>query len=310
MRKALILFSLLCLVAAGAVQGQDYWNPPTLANRNASGFDYYMLEVPNSALPNMVADGFDNDWAWFDPEYILTIDEWRDEGERTLPSRADLDITTKMAWKGAPENRVYVFMAAHDDTLSHEGTTPSRWDGDMIGFNVDPQDHGRTRGASPCYDQEWVAAPGNVTPGNFAYRYPEGEGQPGQLAWQVYGQPPWMYSAVRVVPQEAWAADSWTSDTGGDTYYEWNVKIVNLLEDGGPAVSQERDLNAQSGEGGFGLPFVFFYEDGDPGFANDMTTRGAEGSARQYFSHATLLKVGEYATAVEGTTWGRIKSSF
>ena len=46
-----------------------------------------------------------------------------------------------------------------------------------------------------------------------------------------------------------------------------------------------------------------------------MTVRGPEGSARQYFAHAVMLREGEYTmgslpTAVEETTWGRIKSSF
>ncbi|MFA6110506.1 MAG: hypothetical protein WDA75_17220 [Candidatus Latescibacterota bacterium] len=312
MRKSLILLGILVLVTAAAVQGQDFWNPPTLANRNASGFEYYMLEVPASA--NMVADGYDTDWGWFDPEYVVTQEEWRDEGERPLPTRDDLDVTTKLAWKGAPDNRWYVYMAAHDDTLNHSGTTVARWSGDMIGIQIDYQDHGRTRGNSPCYGQEWVAAPGNVT-SNFAYRYPESEGGLGQVSWHAYGQAPWLNGAVRVTPAAAWAADLWTSDTGGDTYYEWNVALVELLDDAGPEVSVPANLDAISGADGRGLPFNFFYEDGDTQAPNnDMTLRGAEGSARQYFAHALLLKVGEYTaqtpTAVEETTWGRIKDSF
>jgi hypothetical protein len=310
MRKSLVALGIIVLAGASAVQGQ-FWDPPTLQNRNASGFEYYMLQVP--AGQTIVSDGYDSDWGWFDPDYVLTMDEWRDEGERPLPTRDDLDVTTKMAWKGAPDNRWYVFMAAHDDTLSHEGTNVARWDGDMIGIQIDYQDHGRTRGASPCYGQEWVAAAGNTTV-NFSYRYPESEGGPGQVAWAAYGRAPWANSKVRVEPAEAWGADSWTSDTGGDTYYEFDIALVKLLDDAGPAASEPADLNAIAGADGKGLPFNFFYEDGDPAFNNDMTVRGAEASARQYFAHALLLKVGEYTaqnpTAVEATTWGRIKDSF
>jgi hypothetical protein len=310
MRKCFVLLAVLSLVAVSAVQGQ-FWDPPTLENRNASTFEYYMLEVPDGVT--MVADAQDNDWGWFDPDYILTMEEWRDEADRELPSRDDLDITTYLAWKGAPENRWYVYMAAHDDTLSHEGTNVSRWDGDMLGFAMDPQDHGRDR-SDGGYSMEFVTAPGDVTT-NYKYRYPESEGGPGQEAWQEYGQEPWLYGAVRVEPPEAWAADSWTSDTGGDTYYEWNLVVLDYLEDGGPSVSTVRDLDAIAGEDGFGFIFVFWYEDGDPGFQNDMTTRGPEGSARQYFSHAVMLREGEYVnqdpgSAVETSTWGRIKNSF
>jgi len=267
-----------------------------------------MLEVPNPSSMRM--DGFDDDWAWYDPEYILTIDEWKDEGDRPFPSRADLDVTTKMGWKGAPENKWYVYMAIHDDTLSHEGSEVRRWDGDMIGFILDPQDHGRTRGALG-FSQEYVAAPGNLN-ANFAERYPESEGGPGPAAWREFGEPPHLMSTVRVDPPEAWAADPWTSDTGGDTYYEWSVGVWDLLEEGGPSVSTPRNLNAQAGASGAGLSFVFFVEDGDPNFNNDMTVRGSEATARQYFALARLLRIGEYtqATAVEETTWGRIKSGF
>lgn len=304
MRKSLTILGLT-LALAGAAQAQDYWNPPTLENRNAGGFEYYMLQVPNPS--SMVMDGFDNDWAWYDPEYILTIDEWRDEAQGQLPDRDDLDVTTKMGWAGS---RWYVYMAIHDDTLSHEGTEVRRWDGDMIGFILDPQDHGRTRGTLG-YSQEYVAAPGNVQ-ANFAERYPESEGGPGPAAWREFGEAPHLLGAVRVEPAEAWAADSWTSDTGGDTYYEWSVGVWDLLEEGGPSASTPRNLSAQAGADGAGLAFVFFVEDGDPSFNNDMTVRGAEASARQYFALAKLLRLGEFnvGTAVEETTWGRIKSSF
>lgn len=304
MRKSLTILGL-ALALAGAVQAQDYNNPPTLENRNASGFPYYMLQLPSPA--SITVDGFDDDWAWFDPEYVLTMDEWKDEGDRPAPSRDDLDVTTKMGWSGS---RWYVFMAIHDDTLSHEGTEVRRWDGDMIGFILDPQDHGRTRGKLG-YSQEYVAAPGNTTV-NFTERYPECEGCDGPAAWRGFGEAPNLLGAVRVEPAEAWASDSWTSDTGGDTYYEWSLAVWDLLEEGGPDASTPRNLDAQAGADGAGLSFVFFVEDGDPGFNNDWTVRGSEATARQYFALAKLLRLGEFnvGTAVEETTWGRIKSSF
>ena len=188
MRKSLTILGL-ALAMAGAVQAQDFFNPPTLENRNASGFEYYMLQVPNPS--SMVIDGFDNDWAWFDPEYVLTMDEWKDEGDRQAPTRDDLDVTTKMGWAS---NRWYVFMAIHDDTLRHAGAEVRRWEGDMIGFILDPQDHGRTR-STLGYSQEYVAAPGNVTTNNFIERYPESEDQLTPAAWREFGEPPHLLGA-------------------------------------------------------------------------------------------------------------------
>ena len=129
---------------------------------------------------------------------------------------------------------------------------------------------------------------------------------------------------MRVDPPEAWAADIWTD--GGTTYYEWSIKVLAFQEDGGPSVSQEWQLDAVAGADGAGLPFAFWYEDGEgpdssfnenedgtPGGSNDWTTRGPEASGRQYYSHALLLRAGEFAsgatTAVESSTWGNIKNS-
>lgn len=309
MRKTLYLILAMSVMASAAAYGQ-FWDPPTLVNRNASGFYYYMLELPEGHA--ITCDGDVSDWAWFDPDYIIAMDEWRDEADRELPTRDDLDITTMMAWTGLPDPRWIFYMQAHDDSLSHGGTTVDRWSGDMLGFAMDAQDHGRDR-ANGGYSIEFVAAPGDVNT-NWRERYPETEGSAGQLAWLEYGNEPWMYGAVTVDPPEAWAAESWTSDTGGETVYEFSINVVDYLEDGGPAASTLRDLDAVAGEDGMGLPVVFWYEDGEAMvFNNDMTIRAAEASSRQYFAATRLLRIGEYAqqgTAVEQSTWGRIKGSF
>ena len=91
-------------------------------------------------------------------------------------------------------------------------------------------------------------------------------------------------------------------------------------------VASSVQMDAVAGSDGAGFPFAFWYEDGegpDSGFgndddgnflgSNDYTTRGPEASGRQYYSHSTLLRIGEYAsgnsTAVASSTWGNIKNS-
>ena len=77
-------FSLALIGTAGA----QFYDPPSLANRNGRlGLQFYMLEVPNPG--SMVADARNTDWGWYDPEYILTMDEWRDEADRPIPERDD-----------------------------------------------------------------------------------------------------------------------------------------------------------------------------------------------------------------------------
>ena len=305
----------LCLVGVASAQ---FFDPPALADRNGSqGFMFYMLEVPDTGSMSM--DGYSDDWAWFDPEFTLTNDEWRDEGDRPAPDKSDLNLTTFMGWKGGDENRWYVFLEATDDALAHAGTKVDRWDGDMLQVGLDPQDHGRERSPASGYTMEWLMAPGDLSPPtNVRFRYTE------QEAWAEYGEAPYIDFAVRVDPPEAWAADLWT--TGGTTYYEFSIAVLAFQEDAGPSVSEPWQLDAVAGEGGTGMPFAMWYEDGEgpdssfspnedgtPGGRNDWTTRGPEASARQYYSIAQLLKVGEYAssaTAVESSTWGDIKNSF
>ena len=307
------IFSLALVGVANA----QFFDPPALADRNGSqGFWFYMLEVPDPGA--ITIDAHSDDWGWFDPEYTLTMDEWRDEGDRPAPDRDDLFITTFMGWKGGDDNRWYCFLEAVDDVLAHAGTNIARWDGDMLQVGLDPQDHGRERSPASGYTMEWLMAPGDLSPPtNVAFRYTE------QEAWAEYGESPWIEMAVRVDPPEAWAADLWAE--GGTTYYEWSVKVLAFQEDTGPSASEEWQLDAVAGEDGSGLPFAMWYEDGEgpdssfspsedgtPGGRNDWTTRGPEASSRQYYSIAKLLRIGEYAaaTAVESSTWGKIKDSF
>ena len=316
MRK-LLISGVASLVLAGAA-GAQFFDPPALEDRNGSqGFDFFMLEVPDAGAMNI--DGNSDDWAWFDPEFTLTMDEWRDEGDRPVPTRDDLNVTTFLGWKGSGVNRWYFYLEAVDDVLAHAGTNIARWDGDMLQVGLDPVDHGRERSPASGYTMEWLLAPGDLSPPtNVSFRYTE------QEAWTTYGESPWVEAAVTVDPPEAWAAEVW--ETGGTTVYEFSVFVTAFHEDAGIAASAPHYLDAVAGEGGDGLPFAFWYEDGEgpgSGFgndddgnhlgSNDWTTRGPEASSRQYYSHATLLRVGEYAggaTAVESSTWGNIKNSF
>ena len=263
MLKVSKLAALLSLCLIGSA-GAQFFDPPALADRNGSqGFEFFMLELPNGT--NFVADGFSDDWGWFDPEFTLTMDEWRDEGDRPAPDRDDLFVTTFMGWKGGDDNRWYCFLEATDDALAHDGTNVARWNGDMLQVGLDPQDHGRERNPASGFTMEWLMAPGDLSPPtNVAFRYTE------QEAWAEYGEAPWIEFAVRVDPAEAWAADLWTD--GGTTFYEWSVKVLAFQEDAGPGASEVWQLDAVAGEDGDGLPFAFWYEDGegpDSGFGND-----------------------------------------
>jgi hypothetical protein len=295
----------LAFVGLASAQFND---PPALENRNGSmGFQWYMLEVPDDA--NMVADGSAADWDWWDSEYTIVTEEFRDEADRPSPTRDDLSFTLMQGWKGGDVNRYYFFLEIWDDTLHHHGTNIERWEGEMIEWALDPQDHGRELPSG--YNMEWLGAPGDlVPPVNVRYRWLD------QEAWGSYADPEYMEHSVTVDPPEAWAAEIWP--TGGTTVYEVNYVVLWFHEDGGPSVSPIHQLDTVAGEDGDGLPFSFWIEDGDSSAPdNDFTSRGPEASARQYYSHALLLRTGEYvdgrgdnATAIENSTWGQIKHAY
>ena len=85
-----------------------------------------------------------------------------------------------------------------------------------------------------------------------------------------------------------------------------------------PQSARSHQLDSVAGEDGAGLPFSFWLEDGDSSAPdNDFTSRGPEASARQYYSHALLLRTGDYVdgrgdvgTALENSTWGQIKHAY
>ena len=102
--------SILSLALVGVANAQ-FFDPPALEDRNGGqGFWFYMLEVPDPGA--ITVDGHSDDWGWFDPEYTLTMDEWRDEGDRPAPDRDDLFITTFMGWKGGDDNRLVLLLGS------------------------------------------------------------------------------------------------------------------------------------------------------------------------------------------------------
>ena len=316
--RSLIAAGVCTLVLAGAASAQ-FNDPPALENRNGRlGFQFYMLEVPNTS--SMIADAQNSDWGWFDPEYTLTMDEWRDEADRPLPERDDFNITTLMGWKGGSLNRWYVYQEIVDDTLTSRGTTflltegDSHWNNDMIEFSMDPTDHGREFGTG--WVMEYYARQGDFSDFNVGYRWIH-DNPDNPAAW--FENDEIIEFAHRTIPAEAELADLWT--TGATVIYEWNYPIYEFMEDGGPSASTPFQMDAAAGFGGQGVGFNLWAEDSDghPNDAggwdfNDMTTRGPEASARQYYAHAELLRIGEYtvgsATAVQSSTWGQIKDSF
>ena len=95
--KILAVFGVL-LLAAGAC----------LAHSNANGFGYFALEWPADVA--YVADGEDGDWAWYDPNFIVTPDEMGEVVQQVIPDKSDIDVSIRTAWTQPPDNRILGFV--------------------------------------------------------------------------------------------------------------------------------------------------------------------------------------------------------
>jgi len=298
MRKILTGLAVLAL-AAGA-----YAQAP--ANRNANGVGYFSLEVPSPAA--VTIDGSDADWAWFDPTYVITMDQFRSEQDAPMPDPSDMDITAKLAWSGQPENMWYMFVKVHDDTLDIESTDVGNpWADDCINYGYDVTDHGKQGGqpSDRAYYQPYVVKhTAFLTTKEIMIpsRYSSTEAD-----WVSFCHWPYAEAAVASNPPQAVQYPIWTSDTGVDINYELRQAVFSWRSPDGPAASTRTVLSA-----GMFMPFLLNVEDGDGPWRFDATIRSAEATAAGYFAGVTLLGVNDYQspTAVESSTWGRIKNGF
>jgi len=294
MRKTLAIVAILLFAVAALAQAP--------ANRNANGIGYFMLQVPNPA--SMVMDGKSNDWAWFDPTYTVTMDQFVSEQAAPMQDPSDFDITVMMGWSPVPDNKWYLFAAVHDDTLDIEATDPgSPWADDCIEFAFCPIDQPRDadRAYGQCFvikDPAFLSPPLPIIPSRYL-------GNP--ASWQAFCEAPYGAAGFSTNPPEARNFPIWTSDTGVDWYTEYNIAVWDHAEADGPASSPRTILEA-----GMFLPSNLWFEDGDGPWVSDITVRSNEAAAVQYFATSILLGMNDYTspTAVQETTWGRVKNTF
>jgi len=291
MRKSLAVLAGLLVAAAAYAQAP--------ADRNANGIGYYSLQVPNPSA--MTIDGSDADWSWFDQTYTITMDQFKSEQDAPMPDPADMEITAKIGWSAAPENMWYLFVKVHDDTLDIETTDVANpWADDCINFGFNVQD-GPRDDAREFYQAyvikatNFLSTPDIMVPSNYALEH-----------YRWTGRQPNAYAAVASDPPEALQSPIWTSDTGGDMFYEFKAAVWERRGDS-PANSLRANLEA-----GKFVPFLLNVEDGDGPWRYDITIRSAAATAAAYFAGVTLLGTGDYTspTAVESSTWGQIKDSF
>jgi len=104
------------------------------------GITIYIPQVPNPAA--MTIDGRDNDWGWLDPSFVMTTADMFTAGGEVI-QKSDYDVAISSAWSAPPDNRFYFFIRVQDDTLRRREDDPKRaWNDDCIQITFDPDHSG------------------------------------------------------------------------------------------------------------------------------------------------------------------------
>ena len=134
----------LVYVMALAVSG------PTFAH---TGLEFFLPEVPDPDA--MTMDGNDADWGWYDNDFALSTppgdDFWSPEGQVTDPE--DYQATLRFAYSRPPDNRLYFFYRIQDDSLRRQEPDLRRmWHDDFTQINFD-NDHSGGPGLGANLDE-------------------------------------------------------------------------------------------------------------------------------------------------------------
>lgn len=267
------------------------------AYENANGIGYFALQVPNPAA--ITVDGRGTDWAWFDPDFVVTTDQMANTLGNPIPPKSDIDAAIHIGWTPEPDNRLYAFVRVVDDTLNCDETNMDNgWNDDNLELILDPDHAGGWHGEAADLrtgHQQWtfsVSAPGG---------YP-------QIAWLRFQQPPEMQwgiseglveAAVDVQPELA------TIVPDAVVGYEVRMAAFDPYMAEGEAASTRWVFAANQT---IGLSVTLDEADA-AGRTDQLSTHISEAGAHDsdYTSEFTLLGVGDYATAVEATSWGAVK---
>lgn len=298
MKKTLFLSAVLLLALAGTSFGFG----------NANGIGYFALEVPPDVT--IAIDGQGNDWTWFDPAFVYGPDDMIEIITGEMPSKSDIDMAIMTAWTGTDrDNKLYGFTRVTDDTL-HVAQTEldNGWLDDDYEIIIDADHSGgpfRAEGVITGINAQQFTMHIS-TPGG--YESPYGNG----TWWMRYQAPTEIHwvDALAEAQIGVTPAGATTGTANVIVNYEFAIPLFDevLLE--GEAASPRHIMTA-----GETIGLTYQLNDADDGDRSAQLATAAENGAAwdaTFSSEYTLLAYGEYdvATAVEGSSWGKIKATF
>ncbi len=287
-----------------------------------TGLEFFLQEVPDPDA--MTMDGDDSDWGWFDNDLALdsNLDFYLTSGSVAEPD--DYSATWRLAYSRPPDNRLYFFLRIQDDSLRRQEPDLKRmWHDDFTQFNLD-NDHSGGPGLGANLDEasnhqryhlRILPGPDGVAAFNSQIEVLGDE----QLSWtqdvDLFGNVTGVWDlAWTVTPPDAqhgtldievtWEGRLKTYDAVGLTEAE---SVRHVYEDGqvthlGPRLTDNDGSLFQ---------YDFYLKDRFTGDENPAQY-GTEGDQ---FPDWTLIGCedcpnagGSGGTAVESSSWGRIKS--
>ena len=310
--KKFILLLLPCALALA-------FSGPALGH---TGLEFFLQEVPDPDA--MTMDGDESDWGWFDNDLALdsNLDFYVTSGEVADPE--DYSATWRIAYSRPPDNRLYFFLRIQDDSLRRQEPDLKRmWHDDFTQFNLD-NDHSGGPGLGANLDEasnhqryhlRILPGPDGVAAFNSQIEVLGDE----RLSWtqdvDLFGNATGVWDlAWTVTPPDAqhgtldievtWEARFKTYDAVGLTEAE---SVRHVYEDGqvthlGPRLTDNDGSLFQ---------YDFYLQDRFTGDQNPAQY-GTEGDQ---FPDWFLIGCedcpnagGSGGTAVESSSWGRIKS--
>ena len=311
MRK--ILFALLACGLVIAMTGSAFgafWD----------GAQWY---VPEARAWELTIDGSDSDWGWYDSQYAFTNADMMPRGGDGTPTTAeaeDFNVLIMLAWSGEDQgaavgNRWYYFVRMQDDTLDLSGFPDEWWADDCFRMSMDADNQGGTmRGASldelgngqrmyeriipelNCGDDCWGAI------GTHNYGPYLAWGIDADIWWAM--QPEFWHTEYTVLPVDA------THGTGGQIEYTLESSMVMWDWWADSAENSTRHVF----EAGQTIGWSSRVVDRDNEAArHDIVPLGeakasdVNADVLQDYLMVDTVPDSEIVTAVEATSWGRIK---
>jgi hypothetical protein len=278
-----------------------------------NGMFEFIPEIPPALVDDMVMDGDEGDWGWYDTAFAIDTSTLNSIAGPTagLPvDPASLDIVYFTAWSAEPDNRFYWFTRVFDDTLKVDTEDPAGWwQDDQVALGFDP-DHSGGLFRSTEGDQAILAngvyysfrvLPENVAGEQVRYEYvarPEWTDDTG--TWWI-AEPPVVIGNWTVNPPDA---------VHGATNVTMTHEVAFQLFDDMQARREDSVRHILQPEKI--LHFGIQYQDGDTNFQAQLTGCRADGCIDGVWQNGDQdsdyfpIEAGD-VTAVENTSWGRIK---